>query len=413
MENLLLDTMQMNGEGAEACKKAISLLSDITECVPVITDSAYKYEHDGIYHIKSYDKENNILSVICALTGKNMQIGNANAGMGKMADEIIDEVLSSSCMLMRFRKKSYYVSQMAYLTLCQRLGFSTKTMKMSYPERDMFIAQIMTQNPTTWKLCARKLNEKIYKIFAVHTGNYEYISQKLLLEICDTLSSENMEKLFQASGEVKEFHINHDFTSIVVEYPNAAKEIAETYGLENLVPCVRLSTSDTGRCSFVFESLWKRGHSYVVCDSFSVKHTGKKANRDSILKTMSQKLFPTYTKLPERLVELMNWEVLPAGASKKEINSFLKKLHKEIKIVKRLSIQTEICIRELLSCEFDTSQVITAFDIALCYLGLPERINGLKSFDVNALEQLCGQVPYAKCLEEKVHGKEEEIYLTA
>lgn len=422
MKNLLLDKMSMTGVGMKRLREAIGLISGATECIPVSTNSAIEHPHDGIYFIENYDKENGVLTVIAGAAKQRMNIGTSKNSLifGEKADEVIKEALSTSRMLLCFYGRTYFVSSSAFLTLAQRLDIGADALRLTVPERDFFIAQIMMRNASIWKLCVRSLaqdEKKMYKIFAVHTDKYEYISQELLLEICENLCSPDCEKLFNASGKVKKYEITHDFTSIMVEYPDAAKEVAETYGLEDMTPCIRISTSDTGKASFVFEALWKHGKSYSVCDSFSCPHRGENANRETLLPKISQKLFPNYLKLPERLLELMNYEIVPAckfDTGRESMIAFLKKMHKEIKFTKILTKRTEIRIRELIADSFDYDTAISAFDIAMCYLGLPERIGGLSKSDITMLERLCGNVPFAKSMTSGNKEEEEkDIYLTA
>lgn len=422
MKNLLLDKMSMTGVGMKRLREAIELISEATECIPVSTNSAIEHSHDGIYFIENYDKETGALSVIAGATKQCMTIRTSKNSLifDKKADDVIKEALSTSRMLLRFYGRTYFVSSSAFLTLAQRLDIGADALRLTVPERDFFIAQMMMRNAGIWKLCARSLTQdknKMYKIFAVFSEKYEYISQELLLEICENLCSPDCEKLFNAPGKVKRYEITHDFTSIMVEYPDAAKEVAETYGLEDMIPCIRISTSDTGKASFVFEALWKYGKSYSVCDSFSCPHRGENANRETLLPKISQKLFPNYSKLPERLLELMNYEIVPAckfDTGRESMIAFLKKMHKEIKFTKVLTKRTEIRIRELIADSFDYDTAISAFDIAMCYLGLPERIGGLSKSDITLLEKLCGNVPFAKSMTSGNKEKEEkDIYLTA
>lgn len=418
--NLLMDAMKMNGKGLTGAKGAIDLLAGATKSISVISNSSKDVAYDGIYHLESYDSETGILVAIASATGQKISIKDVNTALGDEADNIVEEILNTTSMMMRFYGKTYFISNFAFFTLSQRLGLGD-AIYVNCPERDAFIAQIMMREPKSWKLCTRKLGNsrgQIYKVFAVHSGAYEHISQELLIEICEGLCSQNNYALFGSKGKVGRYEIDHDITQIVVEYPDAAKEVAAAYGLKDMIPCVRMITSDTGKSSFVFQALWKKNSSYSVCESIRVSHRGVDANRESILPKINEKLFPAYTKLPERLVELMDIVIFPAKApqdTKKEMEELLRKIHKESKFVKFLTKKTEIRVRELMVNDFDYSVPITAFDIASQYLDLPSRIHGLSSADLKNLEKVCGQIPYVKCLDEQKEETEEEksLYLSA
>lgn len=113
----------------------------------------------------------------------------------------------------------------------------------------------------------------------------------------------------------------------------------------------------------------------------------------------------------------MNYEIVPAckfDTGRESMIAFLKKMHKEIKFTKILTKRTEIRIRELIADSFDYDTAISAFDIAMCYLGLSERIGGLSKSDITMLERLCGNVPFAKSMTSGNKEEEEkDIYLTA
>lgn len=394
MKNLLKDNYQETGTGYDSFKQAVEEITACTKMIQINTDMLGG-KNDGLYLPIKYDANNHIL-----LTENSQRVpinfNHANTVIpDSEMEELMHELIDSSGMILRYNGSNYYFSEKAFFTLKERVGFKSTAIAVKSIERNAFIQKIM-EIPDVWNLCVRTDNgEKPFKkVFSVCTHNYGYIPQTMLVEIIDEL----IKGTPMGTGIVADWSIDQDLTEVIIEFPEVENEITTVYGVPNpFKPCIRLTTSDTGKSMFRVEGIWKCGQSYTVFSEGFVRHSPKVANKKTIMKRIENKIFPDYTCLPERLVELMGIFVTegkdPEG-DKAIVESYLKKINKTIAMKKTISEAFCKKVVSLLLNDFDYTKEITAYDIVLRYLSMSDRLIGIEKTSLKKMESICGKVPY-------------------
>ncbi len=422
-KRFLTDGWHSEGEGLDDFKKEIADLAAHTRFIPVLSDSQETVENDGVYHCMSYDEEAGILKALFVngdengkIDGRMARVSNINLDESLDSKAIMDQLLETTRLMIRFYQTTFFFSENSYFTFAQRLGLD-EAMYDSSIERDIFISRLMRRSGTEWKLCVREMGEgkgKIRKVFAVFTGKYNEIPQTIISAIAEDYCKK---KAVFGGGILTKWSIDHETTNAIIEFPEKAVEIRETYGISDLTPGIRIITGDTGKASLTFQAIWKKGNSYIVQDEMSLRHQGKNISKENIEEKVEDKIFPMFSKLPERLVELMELPVtddtVPAAkyeeANKTAVTEFVKMVSKKLKLTDAVTKRNEIRIRELLDNEMDYAMHYTAYDIVMMFMDLPERLVGLNPTYHRALEKACGKVPFIKF--PKV--EKEELFLSA
>lgn len=405
----LNDNYVTNGTSFPEFKELVAEISNSTYLKEVITNSNETVENDGLYHLEAYDEDKNILYAVNAATGKPANFMNFAKTEGAVS--VIQECIKQTGMLFRFFENSYLVSKNAYASLGDRYGMN-RCIDNNFYEKDAFLSQLMIRHPQKWNLIVRKDvggSNALNKIFGVFTPSYEYIPQQLLIEVAETLMAD---KSGMGTGNFVSYYIDQNQTEFIVEFPEKGKEIQEAYGMDDeakMIPCIRLVTSDTGVSSFVIQAVWKKiikdgKKSFLIQDEIPIRHIGKYANRDYILKTVKERIFPLYTKLPEKLLDSLSIFISPEKtdeienyeeANRECLNVYLKNLVKKAGIVvdvfgKGFSKQ----VVEIVMSELNFRQEITAYDVVSTFLSLPGRIEGIPKSREERFEKACCKVAF-------------------
>lgn len=206
----------------------------------------------------------------------------------------------------------YFVGVSTYLTLMQRSQvlrvdsgrcgetdvrvFRNSTLKAEMYHSDEMVQVLFREFRTDAGTVMRK-------IFAVFTMRYGIIPQADLIGIVDPISKE------MGASNVESFTMTHDVTELIVEFPKKAAEFKSVYSLkDNVVPLLVIRTSDVGNTSAIIRGGFRLGDekwvSYMPGAYVTRSHTNK-ADTERILADASNKIFSEYTKIPERMMELM------------------------------------------------------------------------------------------------------------
>lgn len=140
----------------------------------------------------------------------------------------------------------------------------------------------------------------LFKVFSVRSGKYESIPQSTLIDSIEMLSHS------LHAPVMKEWYMDHFGTTVLVEFPTLAKEVNESYKLnDKLIPGMYIATSDTGHSCFRVSATWRmEGTTGIFCsgETFAVKHIGE-IDPQSIVKRVDDTIFKNHTKLPAALQE--------------------------------------------------------------------------------------------------------------
>jgi hypothetical protein len=245
-------------------------------------------------------------------------------------------------------------------------------------------------------------SEEGNKAFAFLSGKYEHIPMTVVPDVVKQMSSEG--KLGKIN--IRNWHIDQDFTSIYIELPDIAEDFEDMYGLtDRVIPGLVIMTSDTGSSSIIVRGTVKKAGSkyYSIIDEYAHKHSGNITVED-ILTMTDSKVMAKIRKLPEALMDKMGKQITPAtpdttknrNANRKAVESAIKNGVKTLGIKKILGQNRTKELMEQLFAEIDPNSVYTEYDIAMLFLGLSDRVDGLPKEIRKRLAETCGQAPFIK-----------------
>lgn len=296
--------------------------------------------------------------------------------------ELVKELTERSKLLITSGRTSYLTSAHLARDLgdCARVGGDsiydpTEERDMYFMSRFCANAQAIRSKSMTKYLASKQDGVAVYrvsgpiaKIFAMAGGAYAYLPQSSLLDVIGYFESE--------LGEVdcKQWYVDHFFTQIWVEFPEKAEDIAKTYKLpDTIIPGLLFETSDTRDCSYTCTATYRIGtrKCYILGDSYSRKHIGL-VSPEQITEAIKKKVYATYTRLPERLCELMTLDIENPSSV---ITGVLNKAGLSANAPKGVGkISAKNVLKEL--CDpINPAEKYTGYDIAMLILSLPEMID--------------------------------------
>lgn len=225
---------------------------------------------------------------------------------GKLAEELGTQ----SHLLFHLGDAAFPSTKKVLKTLCQRAGsgmgdFALRDELNVRFYRDAGYVAYMCTVPAECQVLFRQAG-KAKKIYAVFAGRYRIIPQ---YDLVKALISDFEKEM--GTADITSWRANNFFTEIFVEFPDKARDFSNVYQLKDeVIPGIRVYLSDTGESSFVINGSIRIGRSvtYVPGADYSRAHT-KKATVESIADAVGKEIFQEYTKVPERLVELLAVDV--------------------------------------------------------------------------------------------------------
>lgn len=144
-------------------------------------------------------------------------------------------------------------------------------------------------------------------VYAAFSGNYKPFDAKLPLQIIESING----KAPLGEMVVTDWSIDHGITSVRIEFPDKAKELAKRYGLDKpIIPGILIVTSDCGLSSMTvkgtvrFKSAKSDGSDgYAVIANVSVKHhcfVNQDVDSDHVLKLIEESIYPAYDSYIEQ-----------------------------------------------------------------------------------------------------------------
>ena len=226
----------------------------------------------------------------------------------KNISSLTDEILSDNKTLFYDTEGNtvYSVSSIAYNTLAQRINVKGESIKEQSLERDLFISKKLGV-PNGITLVVKHFNQ-VGKVFAMMSDTYPAIP---LQELC-FITNELDEKKKLGQKVCEGWDISHKLVRISFSFPQYAETINRPYQFKHpLMPCIELSTSDTGNSSFWVRSYWKTTKGAIVYDrSVSRQHKGN-FDTTKFAKLIDESIFAHYGRLPARLAELQAIKIKP------------------------------------------------------------------------------------------------------
>lgn len=273
-------------------------------------------------------------------------------------DRLLEETAKGSFILFRIGDRIFFTSKKVLKTLSQRAGSSMGDFAMRdevnirFP-RDTGYVNYMCTVPSQCSVLCREY-KGANKIYAVFTDRYKLLPQYPLVK----QMIEGFEKEMGESTLLR-WSVDHYNTEVYIEFPKRKEDFNKVYGLpDEVVPGVRIHLSDTGDSSFIINGSIRLRDTviYIPGAEYSRAHT-KKADMKEMFEYVGRNIFAEYTRIPERMVELLQVPVKdPAACYEKAL--------KFCEIRKLVGAKTEQAFLETLASSVNPALQYTAYDIA-------------------------------------------------
>ena len=410
--NFLMDDWTRTGSGMVSLKEAVEDLAGHTEVIKAVPGFVEK--NDGVYLPERYDPETKKVTMLVVRDDFNPKRLALN---GFPDTPVVYEMLETSGIFLRNDDNNYLVSEKAFPSLSKRTGIGHDAMASLSLERNHFLYKLLKDGNKVCSLVVRHAEvegKNLKKVFAVHSERYSPIDQNVVISLIERIE----EKYHDTMGHcvTSQWSVSHELTQVLLTFPEKEKELKDAYDTM-LTPAIRIVTSDTGESAFCLQAIWLlSGSGIIVQEEAKVVHVRKTENMEDILfQKIEDVIFPAFTELPERLLELMDLTLISTGtihgrARMEDIFDFVFRTS-QIVTSQAISKEASAALKEELMAEFDLSSEITAYDVARVFIDLPGRLKGdIQKWRMDRLERCCGKVPF---LNFEALAKTETLYLTA
>lgn len=381
--NDLLDSWCRTGKDFSEFAEVLMDLDRSTSVVP------YNTQDIGLYSLvqETCTDEFYALSYVDSVTKPSpYHLKHTSTLIQTMSEKLREEFYNDSRLIMRLNKHAYLTSHYLCRDFAARADIGGDAIYAPSKERDAYVMSRYKLVPRDVFIVYRSVTVEpertIKKIFSMPSSSYSHIRQTFLLDIFAEL-----EKAF-GRGECEFWSIDHNITRIWLSFPEKAEDISKVYGLpDTLVPGVLMETSDTGDCALRVVAAWKkkRSGSRSTIGVFEREHRGI-FSESQAMERVKNELAATYTKLPERLCELLTID-LP------EPDAAIEETFRLIGAVKGVGKkQTRIILEAILS-KIPAGETMTGYDLAMLFMDIPTRFaknDRIKEF----FEKAAGRVPF-------------------
>jgi hypothetical protein len=223
------------------------------------------------------------------------------------------------------------------------------------------------------------------------------------------------------------FCVTQTMSRVIAYYPEKAKDISAVYGLDSVMPAIRISNSQTGQSALRVEVLWAReegGSLFHVLEEVARDHRG--ARMRGFSDTLAEKwlgkvkdvLFDVYTKLPERLCELMELNFIDGTEGEDEARTIMGDVLNNVFAATGLEHRLLLCdtvakkIKEQFLDEIDFSTPYSAYEFVESLMSLPERVDGITDAKLELMRKALKKVVYYP-FETLINEIKAEVILTA
>jgi len=224
---------------------------------------------------------------------------------------------------------------------------------------------------------------KLKKLVACMSKRYAYVQQKLMCDIMDGFAEDMGSEPVCTGWEVSQF-----FTRVYFDFPEKADDFAKTYALpSNITPGICLYTSDTGDASFTATGFYNIGRNRIPFNIYRKKHSGL-VDVKGIQNSIKHTVFDRYTKLPQRLCELIN---IPIDKPREVTEGILDQIGFIEEAGKRIGGK----LVEVIISEYNSSIPYTAYDIAMSIMSIPGRFTDGAESTLRKIEAVVYKAAYA------------------
>lgn len=285
-------------------------------------------------------------------------------------NEAFYKELKKSGFMLNIDGTLYICSGETIGTLCSRcsLGGAALTENVSVL-RDSYITEILAKKKSKCSVVMRVSEEGVRKVFAVLGGTYTAIPQN---KIRDVVAAAEDELLGDKESTFRGMTANNFVTRLYFEYPSIADEFRKVYKMTlNVTPGICVVTSDMGDSSLtVYGTIRLPGSETPFhIGKYSRIHRGN-VDIDEYIEGVRNNIFTEYTKIPERIMELLTIDV-------SDVNETLKAVMEKSGLAKVIGKKYSDQFVEAAAQEFIPGKPYNAFDIANFIATVPERIIGM------------------------------------
>lgn len=288
-------------------------------------------------------------------------------------NNFMEEPLTVNDLIVWTKDKTIHlIAEEAFKTFLVRYKLSCEAMLSKTLARNVMLVDQIYQNSHVLSSVVKRQNEKgRSKIMAVLSDKYVYIPQIILNEVVCELEKHDE---LSCNG----FEIDNRKSYIYLDFTKKSEEIADLYKID-AVPGIYLASSDTGDCSITAKAFFRFGRSVVTVGEITRRHEGN-IEKNVLLDGINNTLFPLFTVIPDKLVQLMSIDINNPEVA-------LKKALKHAKLVELIGKKNELAVSEQLIAELNPSMQYTAYNIAVMCLQIAERITNLSDDYKRKLEK--------------------------
>lgn len=326
---------------------------------------------------------------------------NINSIMkSKYPEEFVTEMLKTKTLFF-VNEKYCLLSDIVDSTLYQRIDMNGRGITEHTMERNLHIARLL-KDAGKCKIVIRS-EDGVAKIISIMSNRFNYIRQSTIMSIVKNIDPEKR----LGVPEIYSWNINNIYTEVYLEFPEKAKEFCKTYKLkDSITPGLLVSKSDVGFGAIRISGTWRINNSIHIFDTVSRKHSGD-FDPEEIIAEAGRTLFGEFTLLPEKLCELMLYNVTDPNwfatlkhedAMDKNLDrccSVIKSVFDEIELGRSIQRKREKIIYKELCNNIDPELNYTAYDICIMIMDIPSRVTGLNKDYTELLRKSISKAPYA------------------
>ena len=317
----------------------------------------------------------------------------------------LEEEFERTGLIISINMEKYIVSELCLQTLLQRCAVSGEmTFNRQNFYRNAHLADALFARGEYIMMVYREVGG-IKKAFAALTTGYQYVPQELLCQIFDTIRKEGI----LGYADVKHWLMDQNFTNLYVEFPDMQEDfLSMSKGMvEGVIPGIVLMTSDTGSCSVICRSTFRKEGSkyYVILDEIAKKHT-KGLCKEDVLTAVNDQIFANIRRLPETLAMLSGYPVLDydtvditTASGRIENLNTVRDLYSScimdvLKDTGKLGKSRCVELLTQLSDEINPSTKYSMLDVALTFMDIMDRVDGLDNVTKVTAQKACAKVPF-------------------
>lgn len=333
------------------------------------------------------------------LNGDGLKLGAIANSV--FSDELFEEMDTTTGLCAIIENEKFLIGNNALATLTMRAGVGGEvTVARNNVIRDTHFADALTSITDATKFIYREDEAGNKKIFACMSKGYNEIPMSILYHAIDKVADEDI----MGKMEVNHWEISHNFTDIYVEFPEAAQDFMDTYGLtEKIIPGLFLCTSDTGASSVIVRGTYRYKNRCVITDEVARKHSGT-ITAEELLDMINNQVFTKFRLLPEKLADLIGQTVVDYSkidlssiggqeTNRASVATLIKTLvNSDLKELKGQKRRAELI--ECMVSEINPTIPYTMYDIAMMFMWLPDRLNGLDKATMANVAKACAKVPF-------------------